>query len=65
MECLFLSGIEVFAGLDIGYECGCFNPHLMIGYEANTLPGWREADSDANLAGLGVGGLVLRFAVDF
>lgn len=65
-ECLFISTVEVFAGLDLAIHCSdCFTPHLLIGYESHTMIGWREMDSTNDCATLGLGGLVVRFGLDF
>jgi len=65
-ECLFVSTVEVFAGVAFAYSCSeCFTPELLLGYEANTLIGWREMDSSNDRATLGLGGLVARLRLDF
>lgn len=64
-DCQFIPVHDVYAGLEFRMRGLCnADAFMQIGYEAQYW-GWRESNSDSDIAHLGLGGLVLRFGAHF
>ena len=64
-QCIFISVLEVFAGIDIGgTTCYCVTPHFLVGYEAQIWGNKRFDDAD-ELVWIGLGGLVVRLSLEY